>query len=69
MKQFLHSNLKVSNVGVGTYKGSLDGQDDLVQFNALVDSVLSGVNFIDTCANYRAGRAESVVGAALSFLV
>ena len=46
-----------------------DTLDDLLQFNAIIDSVLSGVNFIDTCANFRGGRSEIVLGAALKYLV
>ena len=58
MKNLISNNkLAVSNIGIGTYKGSLDYHDDILQFNAIIDSVLSGVNFIDTCANFRGGRS------------
>lgn len=60
---------KASNIGVGTYAGSLDQQDDILQFNAIIDSVLSGVNVIDTCNNFRGGRSELVIGNALRFLI
>ena len=59
---------KISNIGIGTYKGSLDPQDDILQFNAIIDSVLSGVNMIDTCSNFRGGRSELVISRALRFL-
>lgn len=49
--------LKISSIGVGTYKGSFDTYDDILQFNALVDSVMMGANMIDTCSNFRAGRS------------
>lgn len=48
---------KISNIGIGTYKGSLDSSDDILQFNAIIDSVQSGVNMIDTCSNFRGGRS------------
>lgn len=59
----------MSAIGVGTYKGSLGKEDDLLQFNGLVDSLLSGVNVIDTCRNFRGGRSEIVIGEALSHLL
>ena len=64
-----NKNLKVSNIGIGTYKGSLDTTDDILQFNAIIDSVLSGINVFDTCANFRGGRSELVLGAAIRYLI
>ena len=64
-----NKSLKVSNIGLGTYKGSLDNSDDILQFNAIIDSILSGVNVIDTCANFRGGRSELILGAALRYLI
>jgi aryl-alcohol dehydrogenase-like predicted oxidoreductase len=58
-----------SSIGVGTYAGSLDARDDILQFNAIIDSVMLGVNVIDTCANFRGGRSEMVVGGALKYLM
>lgn len=49
--------MRNSSIGVGTYKGSLDTADDILQFNAVVDSVLSGCNVVDICSNYRGGRS------------
>jgi hypothetical protein len=48
---------KNSNIGVGTYTGSLNERDDILQFNAIIDSVLLGANMIDTCSNFRGGRS------------
>lgn len=64
-----NQKIKNSNIGVGTYKGSLDESDDILQFNALIDSVLLGTNVIDTCRNFRAGRSQAVIGKALRFLI
>jgi hypothetical protein len=48
---------QVSSVGIGTYMGSLGPRDDILQFNSIIDSVLLGVNAIDTCSNFRGGRS------------
>ncbi len=57
-KELIHNkNLKISSIGLGTYKGSFSQDDDLPQFNAIVDSVNMGVNMIDTCHNFRNGRS------------
>jgi len=55
----------VSSVGLGTYLGEpTDADDD--RYRAAVTTALdSGVNLIDTASNYRAGRSEPVVGAAI----
>lgn len=52
-----NGQLKVSSVGVGTYKGSLDETDDLLMFNGLVDSLRNGCNVLDSCRNFRGGRS------------
>jgi aryl-alcohol dehydrogenase-like predicted oxidoreductase len=62
-------NLHLSNVGIGTYLGDLDSQTDELVKNAVKQSVLSGVNVIDTAINYRAQKAERSVGKAISELV
>lgn len=50
--------IKVSDIGVGSYRGSLDQEDDILQFNGIIDSVMLGCNVIDTCRNFRGGRSE-----------
>lgn len=69
MKRLANGGLKISNIGIGTYKGSLNEEDDILQFNAIIDSVLSGINVIDTCSNFRGGRSERVVGGAVAYLI
>ena len=59
----------LSNVGIGTYLGNPDSQTDELVKNAVKQSVLSGVNVIDTAINYRAQKAERSVGKALSELI
>ena len=62
-------NLHLSNIGIGTYLGDPDARTDELVKNAVKQSVLSGVNVIDTAINYRAQKAERSVGKAISELV
>ncbi len=62
-------NLTLSNVGVGTYLGDTNSQTDELVTNAIKQSILSGVNVIDTAINYRAQKAERSVGKAISELI
>ena len=62
-------NLTFSNVGVGTYLGDADAATDKLVEDAVVQSVLSGINVIDTAINYRFQKAERAVGRAISQMV
>jgi len=62
-------DLTLSNVGIGTYLGNPDDQTDILVTDAVKQSVLSGINVVDTAINYRAQKAERSVGRALSSLV
>ena len=66
-KKFSH--LTLSNVGIGTYLGNPDEKTDEDVKNAIKQSVLSGINVIDTAINYRAQKAERSVGKAISELI
>jgi aryl-alcohol dehydrogenase-like predicted oxidoreductase len=69
-KELIHNkNMKVSSIGIGTYKGTFTSEDDLAQFNGIIDSVNMGCNVIDTCHNFRNGRSETIVGLALQHLI
>ena len=48
--------LHLSNVGIGTYLGEPDSKTDELVKNAVKQSVLCGVNVIDTAINYRAQK-------------
>ena len=61
--------LKLSNVGIGTYLGEPDKTTDELVKNAVKQSILSGINVIDTAINYRAQKAERSVGNAISELI
>jgi len=65
----IFEDLHLSNVGIGTYLGNPDTQTDELVKNAVKQSVLSGVNVIDTAINYRAQKAERSVGRAISELI
>ena len=62
-------NLTLSNVGIGTYLGDSDDKTDEAVKTAVKQSILSGVNVIDTAINYRAQKAERSVGRAISELI
>ena len=61
--------LTLSNIGIGTYLGDVDEQTDIIVKNAVKESIISGVNVIDTAINYRAQKAERSVGNAISELI
>ena len=60
--------LTLSSIGIGTYLGNPDEATDLGYANAVVRAVSSGVNVIDTAANYRFQRSERSIGRALKTL-
>jgi len=62
-------NLSLSNVGVGTYLGEPDAKTDQLVTDAVKQSIISGVNVIDTAINYRSQKAERSVGKAISELI
>lgn len=61
--------LALSNIGIGTYLGNPDEQTDVLVADAVKQSVLAGVNVIDTAINYRAQKAERSVGRAIANLI
>ena len=63
------SNLLLSNVGIGTYLGDADSKTDELVTNAVKQSILSGINVVDTAINYRSQKAERSVGKAITELI
>ncbi|GIL60268.1 hypothetical protein Vafri_14898 [Volvox africanus] len=61
--------LTLSSLGMGTYLGDMDARTDDAVAAAVIHSVMSGWNVIDTASNYRWGRAETSIGAALASLL
>jgi len=64
----LQQGLTLSSIGIGTYLGNADEATDLSYANAVTRAVASGVNVIDTAANYRFQRSERSIGRALKTL-
>lgn len=62
-------NLTLSNVGMGTYLGNPDSNTDLLVENAVKQSILGGINVIDTAINYRFQKAERSVGKSITALI
>ncbi|MDW0282958.1 MAG: aldo/keto reductase, partial [Nitrososphaeraceae archaeon] len=63
-------NLYLSSIGMGTYLGNPNKEDDQFMENAVYDSIKSGaLNIVDTAINYRAMRSEKSIGRALLRLV
>jgi len=60
--------LWLSSIGVGTYLGEPDAATDQAYTNAIIASVETGANVIDSAINYRFQRSERSVGAALTEL-
>lgn len=63
------ANLMLSNVGIGTYLGDADSKTDELVTNAVKQSILSGINVVDTAINYRSQKAERSVGKAIAELI
>jgi aryl-alcohol dehydrogenase-like predicted oxidoreductase len=61
--------LTLSTLGIGTYLGESDENDDQLLSLALKESILGGINVIDTAANYRDQRSERVIGQVLKELI
>lgn len=61
--------LTLSSIGIGTYLGNADDATDGSYANAVTRAITSGVNVIDTAANYRFQRSERAIGRALKTLV
>jgi aryl-alcohol dehydrogenase-like predicted oxidoreductase len=63
-------NLYLSSIGIGTYLGEPNEEDDQLMEDAVYNSIKSGgVNVIDTAINYRAMKSEKSIGRALIRLI
>jgi aryl-alcohol dehydrogenase-like predicted oxidoreductase len=58
-------DLTVSSLGMGTYLGECDDQEDERYTSTLAAGIDRGLNLIDTAINYRCQRSERAVGRAL----
>ena len=60
------SHLLISSIGMGTYLGECDDDEDARYVKALASGISRGLNVLDTAINYRCQRSERAVGRALS---
>ncbi|MBU2754765.1 aldo/keto reductase [Acidithiobacillus sp. CV18-2] len=63
---FLNTRIKLSSLGVGTFPGAIDEVTDVAVAAIVAQALQSGINVIDTGANYRYGRAGRAVGAGIA---
>ena len=61
--------LKVSSLGLGTYLGNQNEQDDKLYIEAIQAALLSGCNLIDSAINYRCMRSERNIWEGLGKLI
>lgn len=61
-------HLLLSSIGIGTYLGQPNAATDHAYEEAIIRAARSGVNVIDSAANYRFQRSERSIGAALKKL-
>ncbi|HEY8166153.1 MAG TPA: aldo/keto reductase [Gemmatimonadaceae bacterium] len=59
------AGLTVSSIGMGTYLGECDDEEDERYTTAIAEGVRHGLNLVDTAVNYRCQRSERAVGRAL----
>src|SRR5689334_22736228 len=58
-------SLVASSIGIGTYLGECDDDDDADYAKTIRAALEGGINLVDTSANYRCQRSERVVGRVL----
>ncbi|MBU2765512.1 aldo/keto reductase [Acidithiobacillus ferrivorans] len=63
---FLNTRIKLSSLGVGTFPGAVDDVTDVAVAAIVAQALQSGINVIDTGANYRFGRAGRAVGVGIA---
>jgi aryl-alcohol dehydrogenase-like predicted oxidoreductase len=63
------SELWLSSLGLGTYLGETDGSADAAYTEAIMQSLRSGINVLDTAINYRHQRSERNIGNALEQVI
>lgn len=63
------SGLTLSSIGMGTYLGECDDDEDQRYVDVLTAGVASGLNVMDTAINYRCQRSERAVGRAIRKII
>src|SRR5689334_19472369 len=52
----------ISSIGLGTYLGEANEEDDAAYVDAARRAMAAGINVVDTAINYRCQRSERAVG-------
>ena len=63
------AGLTVSSIGIGTYLGECDDDEDRRYTKVVAEGARRGINLIDTAINYRCQRSERAVGRALRTII
>lgn len=58
----LSNGIKISSIGIGTYKGNTNENGDLDWEKSIITGVKKGFNVIDTAAKYRRQKSEIIIG-------
>ena len=59
------AGLTISSIGMGTYLGECDDEEDARYVTVLREGIANGLNLLDTAINYRCQRSERAVATAL----
>lgn len=65
----VEQGLRISSIGIGTYRGRVDPATDASYLSALLTAFKGGVNLVDTSIIYRDQRSERIVGTAIRELI
>lgn len=60
------SRITLASIGMGTYLGECDDEEDARYVELLAEGIRNGLNVLDTAINYRCQRSERAVGIALN---
>lgn len=61
----VEQGLRISSIGIGTYRGTVDPATDASYLSALRTAFRGGVNLVDTSIIYRGQQSERIVGTAI----
>lgn len=64
----LSNDIKISSIGIGTYKGSANQSGDKNWHASILSGVNKGFNLIDTAAKYRRQKSEIIIGKCIKTL-
>src|SRR5688500_4273811 len=59
------AGLTISSIGMGTYLGECDDEEDTRYVRALTEGIANGINLLHPAINHRSQRSERAVGVAL----